>query len=150
MEQTVKKGDTVVFHYLGTLDNGHVFDGTKEGQPMQAVIGQHQVLPGIELSLEGMNVGEHKKLKIMPEDGYGKYDKALVVEYPLQNLPQDPKPGAIIEMHKEDGSKMLAKIVEIKGDNAVIDLNHPLADQPLNFEIQVLAINPQFQPHHPG
>ena len=144
MEQTVKKGDTVIFHYLGKLDDGKVFVGSNQDQPIQAVIGQNVILPALEMALEGMKAGEQKKVRIMPSDAYGEHDSKLVIEYPKEKIPQDPepKPGMVIEMTTDEGKKMLARIVEIKGDVVVIDMNHPLADQALNFEIQLLAINP--------
>ena len=142
MAQTITNGSTAVFHYLGRLENGEIFDGTKVDQPAVVVIGKGQVMPAIELALEGMQPGQTKKVRISASDGFGEYDKGLVTDYPRQRLPTDAeaKPGMIIEMHKDDGSKMLAKIVELRGDTVVLDFNHPLAGQTLYYEIQVVAV----------
>ncbi len=68
-----KSGDAVTVDYTGTLDDGTVFDTSKqEGRtPFQFTIGQGQVIAGWEEGLQGMRVGGVRKLKIPPSLGYG-------------------------------------------------------------------------------
>jgi len=143
MDQQAKHGDTIVFVYKGTLDDGKVFDFRSPDQPAVVVLGQHQVFPSLELAIEGMHPGESKNVRLEPADAYGEYDKTLVTTFPASKIPPGAQPGQILDMQKDDGSKMLAKVVEIQEDKVVIDLNHPLAGQPLNFDVQLLAINPE-------
>lgn len=68
----VKKGDTVVIHYTGTLANGTKFDSSLDrGEPFETQIGVGQVIKGWDLGVVGMNVGGKRKLTIPPSLGYG-------------------------------------------------------------------------------
>ena len=59
-------------HYEGRLENGEVFDASRpRGQAFSFTIGAGQVIRGWEQGVEGMNVGETRRLTIPPELGYG-------------------------------------------------------------------------------
>ncbi|KAL6771163.1 FKB15 [Auxenochlorella protothecoides x Auxenochlorella symbiontica] len=72
---TVKaaKGDAVSVHYRGTLQaDGTEFDSSyKRGQPISFKLGVGQVIKGWDQGVEGMCIGEKRKLVIPPELGYG-------------------------------------------------------------------------------
>jgi FKBP-type peptidyl-prolyl cis-trans isomerase len=68
----VKKGDTVVVNYVGTLENGQEFDNSyKRGQPFSFKVGAGNVIAGWEEGLIGMKQGGQRVLVIPPEKGYG-------------------------------------------------------------------------------
>ena len=67
-----KNGDTIVVHYIGTLENGTKFDSSLDrGRPFSFVLGAGQVIAGWEQGILGMQVGEKAKLTIPPELAYG-------------------------------------------------------------------------------
>ncbi len=67
-----KKGDTVVVHYTGRLQNGTIFDSSlKRKQPFPVKLGAHQVIAGWEEGLVGVLKGEKLTLTIPPEKAYG-------------------------------------------------------------------------------
>ena len=67
-----KNGDTIVVHYIGTLENGTKFDSSLDrGRPFSFVLGAGQVIAGWEQGILGMRVGEKRKLTIAPELAYG-------------------------------------------------------------------------------
>lgn len=70
--KVVKSGDTLNVHYVGTLQDGTVFDSSvARNSPFSFRIGQGRVIEGWEKGLMGMEVGEKRKLTISPEMGYG-------------------------------------------------------------------------------
>ena len=67
-----KKGDTVSVHYVGVLENGTKFDSSVDrGTPFEFSLGAGQVIPGWDIGVEGMKIGETRKLIIPSELAYG-------------------------------------------------------------------------------
>lgn len=139
----VKTGDTVKVHYTGTLNNGEVFDSSKvEGrEPFSFKIGEQSVIPGFENGIIGMAVGETKKINISVEEAYGERDERLLFEAPMERLPEGVEVGSQLQVMTPMGPQ-LAKVTAISEESktAMIDHNHPLAGQELNFEVEVLEI----------
>jgi peptidylprolyl isomerase len=65
-------GDTVSVHYTGKLKDGTKFDSSYDrNQPIQFVLGAHQVIPGWDEGIAGMKVGEKRQLIIPSDLAYG-------------------------------------------------------------------------------
>ncbi|MEK6895758.1 MAG: peptidylprolyl isomerase [Nanoarchaeota archaeon] len=140
-----KKGDTITLNYEGRFEDGTIFDSSKHGDhshPLTFVIGEGQVIPGFDKAVEGMKIEQEKEFKILPEDGYGYYNKDLIKEIPRNVLPEDqiPEKGMTIVMSTPDGQQIPAVITDVNDKNIVINLNHPLAGKKLIFKVKVIKI----------
>jgi peptidylprolyl isomerase len=67
-----KRGQTVTVHYSGYLDDGTMFDSSRNhGAPFSFVIGVGQVIKGWDEGVASMKVGGKRKLVIPAALGYG-------------------------------------------------------------------------------
>ena len=73
-------GDRITVNYSGYLANGKKFDASYDrGKPINLVLGRHQVIKGWEIGLQGMKVGEKRRLLIPYQLGYGAAGKPPVI-----------------------------------------------------------------------
>lgn len=70
--EKARKSQTVQVHYTGWLTDGREFDSSRgRGEPFEFNLGAGQVIPGWDNGVEGMQIGEQRRLEIPPEQGYG-------------------------------------------------------------------------------
>ena len=63
------KGKKVKVHYVGTLDNGEVFDSSRErDKPIEFTCMKGQMIPGFDRAVENMQVGDVIDVHIEPQD----------------------------------------------------------------------------------
>ena len=135
-----KIGDSVVIHYHGTLEDGEVFDSSLEREPFEFTLGEGQVIPGFEQAVDGMKVGDKKEISIPPDEAYGDLNDQLVVEVPKTNLPEGAEPGMAFQVTLPNGQLHPFQLVELQDEVAIMDGNHPLAGQTLNFNLELVDI----------
>lgn len=138
----VKEGDTVKIHYTGKFDDGTVFDASQENEPLEFVVGEGQVITGVEEAVIGMNPNENKTAQIPPDKAYGQYHEDMVIEVEKDKFPEhiQPEPGLELELKQEDGESVYVTVTNVTEDEVTLDANHPLAGKNLTFEIELLEI----------
>lgn len=143
MSKEVKQGDVVRVHYTGKLENGTIFDSSKEREPIKFKIGDKSIIPGFEQAVLGMKEGEKKTVTIAPEKAYGPHMKELVSDVEKTNFPAHitPELGLQLELKQPEGPAIVVTITSISGDNVTLDANHPLAGKNLIFDIELLEIS---------
>jgi len=142
MTKKVKKGDKVKLHYTGRLEDGKVFDSSKDRDPIQFEAGAGEIIPGLDEAIIGMEAGEKKDISISSDNAYGNYEEKLLIDIPNDKLPKDIKPekDKLLNLVDKQGRTIPAKVMEIKDNSIVVDANHPLAGQDLDFEIELVEI----------
>ncbi len=138
----VKEGDTIKVSYIGTLQDGTVFDQTEGDKYLEFTIGNQQRIPGFEQAVIDMEAGETKTVTIQPEDAYGEYSDEEIVEVTRSRLPDNvvPEIGQRLEAQNRHGEPVVVTIKDLTKNTVVFDANHPLAGKELTFEVFVKEI----------
>ncbi|XP_072980880.1 peptidyl-prolyl cis-trans isomerase FKBP53 [Typha angustifolia] len=68
-------GSKVFVNYIGKLQNGKIFDSNVGQRPFKFRLGIGEVIKGWDVGVNGMRVGDKRRLTIPPAMGYG--DKAI-------------------------------------------------------------------------
>ena len=138
----VANGTNVKVHYRGTLSDGTEFDNSKvRGQTLDFEVGSPQMIRGFNDAIVGMTEGQTKSVTLTPETAYGERDPDALQEVPKAAFSPDFnfELGGTIQGNGPRGP-FLAKIHALEEESVVLDLNHPLAGEDLNFEIELVSI----------
>ena len=128
--------DTVEVHYHGTLDNGEVFDSSREREPFSFVVGSGQVIAGFDKAVRQLSVGESIIVRLEPEEAYGERRDDYVMELPISQLPEGLKSGDDVVF--ANGAHGV--ITDMTQETFTVDANHWLAGEALTFEIELVSI----------
>lgn len=157
-----EKDCVVSFHYSvrdAADAAGKPFDDShKRGEPMLALLGHGQLVPGVEQALAGREVGEKFEVEVAPEDAYGEYQDGLLQRVPKKYFrdPSHLKPGMTTVLETRDGGRRLVTVHKVGMSSIDVDHNHPLAGKTLRFAIEVTDVRtaaPEEIAHghaHPG
>lgn len=154
----ITEGDSVVIEYVGSFEDGTVFDtsryevarehGLVEAQGTDAEdygslsfrVGDGEVIEGLETGVIGLSAGETATLTIPPEAGYGAFDDERVREYDPEvfegMVGQPPTVG--MHVHAENG--LHGDVTAVRDEHVVVDFNHELAGKTLVFDVEVLDV----------
>jgi FKBP-type peptidyl-prolyl cis-trans isomerase SlyD len=112
---------------------------------LEAIFGAGQLLPAVELAVDGLGVGETKQLKLHARDAYGQRNPDAVLEVDRSEFPRDVAEGDFFEVENADQGLLVLRVLEVGEDYVIVDLNHPLAGQDLDVQISVLDVRPATQ-----
>ncbi|HBU70059.1 MAG TPA: peptidylprolyl isomerase [Elusimicrobia bacterium] len=141
----VSVGSKVKVEYTGRFNDGTVFDKSKEGEPLEFVLGDGRLIAGFEVAVEDMSLNEQKTITIAAENAYGPRDESLVRKFGKNLLPDNLKPqnGMVLTLHLPNGGSVPATIMDVSETDIVVDLNHPMAGKELIFDIKLVSVEPK-------
>ena len=132
-------GNTVTVQYVGTLDNGRIFDSTTDEEPLEFTIGNNQVFPALEQGVIGMAVGEVRNIVLKAFEAYGPHRKENILILNRNRFPAD-KPltvGQKLSIEFGGGQARVMMLTEITEESVTLDGNHPLAGHDLTFALRL-------------
>jgi len=138
----IQEGSFVSIEYTLTDDSGSVLDTNVGKEPLTYIQGAGQIVKGLERELQGLKVGDQKKVAVQPEDGYGQPDENAFQEIPRDRIPAEAqKPGAMLVTKAPDGRTAQIRVHQVKDKTVVVDFNHPLAGKTLHFDVKIKDIS---------
>lgn len=137
-----KEGNTVHVHYTGKLEDGTVFDSSRDRQPLEFTLGEGSVISGFESAVVGMEAGQTKTATIEPEEGYGERRDDMVLQVESDQLPEglDPEVGQQLQLQLQNGQQVPVVVTDVTNGTVTIDANHPLAGETLQFDIELVNV----------
>ncbi len=145
---TAQLGDVVKVDYIGSLQDGTVFDTSLQVEaeraglpprpsyePLEFTVGAGQMIPGFDNGVVGMKIGEEKIVTIPPEEAYGERSGEKVQEIPRANIQGELQVGSIISAPGVQG-----RVLEVNDEVVKVDFNHELAGKTLVFKITLRDI----------
>lgn len=137
-----KWGDTVTVCYIGTLDNGKIFDQRDQDQPLIFTLGREEVFAALESQVVGMAVGEVKNVHLQAEDAYGPRRDENLLKVSRKLFPAGKELRIAQKLSIELGGQMqrLMRVRQIDDENVLLDGNHDLAGCDLTFALQLVRV----------
>ncbi len=137
-----KTGDMVTVHYIGTLDNGRIFDQRDMDQPLTFTVGAGEVFTSLESEIVGMAVGEVKNICLLAEDAYGLRLDENLLKVSRDLFPADKELRIGQKLNVELGGKMqrMMRVRTVEEETVTLDGNHDLAGCDLTFALKLVTI----------
>jgi FKBP-type peptidyl-prolyl cis-trans isomerase SlpA len=145
----VQPGSFLTLHYRMAGPDGADIINTFGGKPATLSLGTGELSPAIEQRLLGLPEGTRTTFELAAGAAFGERNPTLVqwVARKLLNELGDPdeqyKVGDVVQFPTPDGMGQYAGAVQqVKegGDAVQFDFNHPLAGQPVVFEVHVIGV----------
>jgi FKBP-type peptidyl-prolyl cis-trans isomerase SlyD len=120
---------------------GGVVDSNAGGDPLYFIQGLGTIVPGLEIALNGRELGDTFEVEVKAVDGYGEYDAERKRSIPRSAAPQlkDVKAGMMLQATGPEGTSVVT-VAEVTETEIVIDGNHPMAGKDLFFSISIKEV----------
>lgn len=139
--ERITKHKQVTLQYSLTTGNGAEIRAASS-KPIHYVQGCGNLFPKLEGALEGQCIGELVRVRLLPDDAFGRRETELLHEVPLDALPpgEDIATGKSLVGQDEQGNAINFRITAIENGLVKLDANHPLAGETLIFEVEIQGI----------
>lgn len=142
----VSAGSFLTLHYRLAGPAGDVIN-TFADKPATLSLGNGELSPAMEQRLIGLEEGTHTTFELPASEAFGDRNaemqqwvaRTLLVR--LGDPDENYMVGDVVQFPTPDGSGSYAGAVIAANDTAVqFDFNHPLAGQPVTFEVQLIGV----------
>ncbi|MBK6471746.1 MAG: FKBP-type peptidyl-prolyl cis-trans isomerase [Betaproteobacteria bacterium] len=143
----VQPGSFLTLHYRLSGADGADVVNTFADKPATLSLGTGQLAPAIEQRLVGMAEGAQTSFELPAGAAFGDRNPHMLQRVKLTMLHElgDPDAeyaiGDVVQFPTPDGQGSYAGVVrEVGSDWLLFDFNHPLAGQPVRFEVKLLGV----------
>jgi FKBP-type peptidyl-prolyl cis-trans isomerase SlyD len=137
----IANNKVVSIHYKLTNDDGDILDSSEGQEPLAYLHGLGNIIPGLESALIGRAVGDKFSVTVAPADGYGERDNEMVQSVPKSSFQGVDQivPGMQFQAQSPEGMQLVT-VIDVDGDEVILDGNHPMAGITLTFDVEVTEI----------
>ena len=153
--RNVQADSFLTLHYRLAGPDGADVVNTFGGTPATLSLGTGELAPAVESRLVGLAEGVQARFEIPAGEAFGERNPEMVRWIPRKLLVQVGDPNAkysvgdVVKFPTPDGAGQYAGAVRQLGadedgdgqpDAILFDFNHPLAGQPVTFEVQLIGV----------
>ena len=142
----VQSGSFLTLHYRLSGPEGDIINSFND-KPASRTRGTGELSPAVEQRLLGLEEGTHAVIDIPAGEAFGDRNPDMVqwVARKLLNDLGDAHEqyhiGEVVQFPTPDGlSSYAGHVKQVKDDAVLFDFNHPLAGQPVTFEVKVIGV----------
>lgn len=150
----VQPGSFLTLHYRLAGPAGDIIN-TFEDKPATLTLGAGELSPAVEQCLLGLEEGTRTQFELPPGEAFGERNPEMVQWVARKLLVQMGDPhetysiGDVVQFPTPDGLGQYAGAVRQLGDDqdgdgqpdaVLFDFNHPLAGQPVTFEVHLIGV----------
>ncbi|WOB09607.1 FKBP-type peptidyl-prolyl cis-trans isomerase [Piscinibacter gummiphilus] len=145
--QHVQQGSFLTLHYRLCGPDGADVINTFNDKPATLSLGSGQLAPAMEAKLLGLPEGTRTSFQLAAGEAFGERNPEMLqrVKLSLMHELGDPDErysvGDVVQFPTPDGQGSYAGVVrEVGPDWLLFDFNHPLAGQPVTFEVHLIGV----------
>jgi FKBP-type peptidyl-prolyl cis-trans isomerase SlpA len=134
-------------HYRLAGPDGADIINTFADKPATLSLGTGELAPAMESRLMGLTEGTRTTFQLAPGEAFGERNPELLqrVKRGLLDEMGDPDEdyhvGDVVQFPTPDGQGAYAGVVREVGEQSLLfDFNHPLAGQPVSFEVHLIGV----------
>lgn len=147
---TVQSGSFLTLHYRLSGPAGDVVN-TFASAPATLTLGTGELSPAVEAHLIGLAEGSRTTLELAAGEAFGPRSPDMqqwMARKELMDLGgagETYAVGDVVKFPTPDGQGEFAGVIvdfrsDRKGEAVLFDFNHPLAGQPVTFEVQLIGV----------
>ena len=143
----VRPDSHLTLHYrISLARTGDDVISTFGDRPATLTLGLGQLVEPLERCLLGLAEGAEASFELAPEQAFGPRNPALLQRVSRAMLDEHGErgatyqPGDLLDFNSPDGRRVAGVVKEVDDAGALLDFNHPLAGQPIRFEVRILGV----------
>jgi FKBP-type peptidyl-prolyl cis-trans isomerase SlyD len=131
----------VTFHYTLSNPQREQIESSRESDPMAYMHGAGNIVEGLEKAMAGKVTGDQFEVTVEPKEAYGERNDDGIQRISAKHFKNTGKlaPGQQVTLQTKQGQVQVI-VVKVGRFNIDVDLNHQLAGQTQNFEVEVTDV----------
>lgn len=137
----------LTLHYrISLTSSGADVISTFGERPATLTLGMGQLAEPLERCLLGLSEGAQASFDLPAGEAFGARNPELLQRVTRELLDEHGErgasysPGDLLDFAAPDGSRYAGVVKEVDDRGALLDFNHPLAGQPIRFEVRILGV----------
>lgn len=145
MTTPVQAGDSLTLHFaLRVQGNDQNIDSSFDAQPIALTLGDGTLETNLEHCLIGLFPHARHIFILEPQQAFGEHEAMAVVSLPIEQFTvAPPERDQLVEFTLPDEERLTGRIVDIEEHAISVDFNHILAGKTIEFEVEIITIQPR-------